>query len=270
MKIVNLTIGFVLLTLVFWVIESLWPSMPAQRKLRRGLGTDLVYWFFTPLVTRAISQLAVLIALVPLLMLLGYRLDQEVLQSAVKDSHGPFLQLPYWLQAVLVLIGGDFIEYWSHRWFHGRRLWRFHAIHHSSKEVDWLSSVRLHPVNDLGIRLCQTIPFVLLGFSSTVLAAYVPFLTFYALLVHANVSWTFGPFRYVLASPAFHRWHHAKEEAARAKNFAGLLPLFDILFGTIYMPADRQPAEFGVPDDSVPESFLGQMLYPFERSLQSK
>jgi len=122
----------------------------------------------------------------------------------------------------------------------------------------------------VGIRLCQTIPFVLLGFSSMVVAAYVPFRTFYALLLHANVSWTFGPFRYVLASPAFHRWHHSKDEAARDKNFAGLLPLFDILFGTIYLPADRQPAEFGVPSDSVPESFLGQMLYPFERSLQSK
>src|SRR5262245_41913405 len=118
MKIVNLTIGFVLLTLVFWVIESLWPNIPALRKLERGLGTDLVYWFFTPLVTRAISLLAVLIALVPLLLLLGYRLDHEVFQSAVKDGHGPFLQLPYWFQVVVVLVGGDFIAYWSHRWFH--------------------------------------------------------------------------------------------------------------------------------------------------------
>ena len=81
MKIVNLTIGFVLLTLIFWVIESLWPSIPAQPKLRRGLGTDLVYWFFTPLVTRAISLLAVLIALVPLFLLLGYRLDRRSLAS---------------------------------------------------------------------------------------------------------------------------------------------------------------------------------------------
>jgi sterol desaturase/sphingolipid hydroxylase (fatty acid hydroxylase superfamily) len=38
--------------------------------------------------------------------------------------------------------------------------------------------------------------------------------------------------RSVIASPRFHRWHHTGEAEARDKNFAGLLPLCDILFGT--------------------------------------
>jgi len=49
-----------------------------------------------------------------------------------------------------------------------------------------------------------------------------------------------GPLRAVLASPRFHRWHHTSAKEGRDKNFAGLLPLWDILFGTYYMP-DLQP-----------------------------
>lgn len=46
---------------------------------------------------------------------------------------------------------------------HGRHLWRFHAVHHSSQNVDWLSAVRLHPVNEIGAKLMQLVPLYLLG-----------------------------------------------------------------------------------------------------------
>jgi len=258
----SLSVAFVALTLVFWGIEYFWPSVPKQKRLRRGFATDVIYWMFTPLVTKSISRVLMLIVLVPLLLMLGRSLDRQ----AVAAGYGPMVALPTWLQAVLVFVVGDFIGYWSHRWFHGRRLWKFHAVHHSSKELDWLSSVRLHPVNDAVSRILQAVPFVLLGFSPLVVAAYVPFLTFYAILLHANVSWSFGPLGYVLASPAFHRWHHTKETEAIDKNFAGLLPVWDLMFGTFYLPHDRQPIEFGVHDDGVPETFWGQLAYPFRRA----
>jgi sterol desaturase/sphingolipid hydroxylase (fatty acid hydroxylase superfamily) len=204
----------------------------------------------------------VLLALAPIFLLLGWRLEKE----AIAAGFGPLVQLPLWLQAILILVVGDFIGYWSHRWFHSRRLWKFHAIHHSSTELDWLSSVRLHPVNEVGSRILQAIPFVLLGFSPKAVAAYVPFLTFYAILIHANVSWGFGPLRYVIATPLFHRWHHTSEDEALDKNFAGLLPLWDILFGTLYLPEGKRPTHFGTHDHSVPESFLGQLAYPFRKT----
>ena len=251
--------ALVILTLIFWAIKFLWPSLPQQRRLRQGLGTDLIYWFFTPFISKTLGQIAILIALVPPMLLLGRKLDRETIAA----GYGAILTLPVWLQATLILVGGDFIGYWTHRWFHGRRLWPYHAVHHSSKHLDWLSSVRLHPVNEIGSRIFQAVPFVLLGFSPTVIAAYQPFLTFYAIFIHANVSWTFGPLRYLIATPLFHRWHHTKEDEAIDKNFAGLLPIWDILFGTFYMPAGKVPAEFGVHDDSVPESFWVQMLHPF-------
>jgi len=81
--------------------------------------------------------------------------------------------------------------------------------------------------------------------------------------VHANLSWDLGPFRYVFSSPAFHRWHHTKADEGLDRNFAGGLPLWDLLFGTFYMPR-RNPTSFGI-DDPIPSGFLGQMLQPFRR-----
>jgi sterol desaturase/sphingolipid hydroxylase (fatty acid hydroxylase superfamily) len=260
-QLLQLVVGFAVLALAFSVIEWLWPGRSRQPRIRRGLVTDVIYWFFTPLVTRTISHAAILLTVVPLLLVMGRPLDGKSIQAGV----GPLAALPTWAQVAMILLIGDFIGYWVHRGFHGQRLWKFHAIHHSSRDLDWLSSVRLHPVNDAVMRVCQAIPFVLLGFSPLVVAAYLPFLTLHAIALHANVSWTFGPLRYVVASPIFHRWHHAKEEQALGKNFAGLFPFWDLLYGTIYMPADKQPSEFGVNDGPVPESFWGQLTYPIVR-----
>jgi sterol desaturase/sphingolipid hydroxylase (fatty acid hydroxylase superfamily) len=198
-----------------------------------------------------VSRLVLLAVLAPLLILMGRSLERAALEA----GWGPVGGLPVWAQTVTVLVAGDFIGYWAHRWFHGPRLWRFHAVHHSSEEVDWLSSVRLHPINDIGGRLLRAVPFAVLGFSPTVIAAYIPFLTFHALLLHANVKWTFGPLRYVISSPVFHRWHHSSELEAVGKNFSGLFPVWDVLFGTFYMPARQQPLTFGAPQAEVPEGF---------------
>ena len=69
--------------------------------------------------------------------------------------------------------------------------------------------------------------------------------------MHANLDWDWGPLRSFLVSPRFHRWHHTSEEEARDKNFAGLLPLWDILFGTYYMPRERRPTVCK-PNDATP------------------
>ena len=88
----------------------------------------------------------------------------------------------------------------------------------------------------------------------------VPVLAFYSLLLHARVPWRFGPLRFVIASPAFHRWHHTSQAEGRDKNFAGFLPIWDLVFGTYYLPTDRQPRRFGVDDEAVPEGFWAQLV----------
>jgi hypothetical protein len=68
--------------------------------------------------------------------------------------------------------------------------------------------------------------------------------------------------RFIVASPVFHRWHHTKETEVVDKNFAGLLPLRDAVFGALYLPHDRRPVDFGTRDP-VPPDFLGQLMYPW-------
>ena len=109
-------------------------------------------------------------------------------------------------------------------------------------------------------------PLYWIGFDGRALAAFVPLLTLYALVLHANVGWTYGPLRFVVASPVFHRWHHTSEEEGLDKNFAGLFPFFDMLFGTFYMPPGREPSRFGVLRDEVPRGLVGQLVYPFRQT----
>jgi sterol desaturase/sphingolipid hydroxylase (fatty acid hydroxylase superfamily) len=206
-------------------------------------------------VTRTITPIAAALTLLPFAALYGMNLKSFI------HGHGALAGQPLWLQALEIFVVGDFLGYWQHRLFHGQVLWRFHAIHHSSSELDWLSSVRLHPVNDALSRLIVAVPLVLAGFNTAVVALYAPFTTFYAIMLHANLSWDYGPLRYVIASPAFHRWHHTSAEEGRDRNFSGALPLWDILFGTFYMPR-KQPVRFGI-SDPVPAGFVGQMIAPF-------
>lgn len=253
--------GLLLGAAVLGTLERLRPAI-ARPWPRQGLRTDLAYWFFTPLVTRWITRLAVIGAVLLLAWRAGVPLDRAHVQAFVAGSERAVGTLPVWAQVVAVLLLGDLVGYGMHRLFHGRRLWRFHAVHHSSRHVDWLSSVRLHPLNDVLMKLGQVVPFVALGFNPAVVASYAPFLTFHALLLHANVTWTFGPLRYVVSSPAFHRWHHTTEAEGLDKNFAGLFPFIDLAFGTFYMP-DRQPQRFGILEGDVPEGIFRQLAYPF-------
>jgi sterol desaturase/sphingolipid hydroxylase (fatty acid hydroxylase superfamily) len=262
----GIALGFVVLSLAFGLLERLWPALPGQPRLREGFRTDLAYWFFTPLVTRAISRAALIAGLLLIAVAAGVPLQKGAIKAFVETRRTWASTLPVGLQAVLVIVLGDLIGYWGHRLFHGRALWKYHAVHHASTRLDWLSSVRLHPVNDALERLLQVVPLFLLGFNLGVLAAYVPFLTLYAIFLHANVRWDFGPLRAAIATPRFHRWHHTSQREGLDKNFAGLLPLWDVLFGTYYMPAGLQPERFGVDGEPVPEGFLAQLAYPFRRA----
>jgi sterol desaturase/sphingolipid hydroxylase (fatty acid hydroxylase superfamily) len=250
---------FVILTIFLGILERFWPSIPNQTKWRRGVWLDTFYWFFTPMVIQILSMISVALVLLPLYLLLGRSLAWDNILA----GYGPVATLPVWLQGAIMIIVGDFIGYWTHRLQHIPPLWDYHAVHHSGEVIDWLTGVRLHPVNDIVSRVGQASPLLLLGFSPLAVEFYTPFLFSYVALIHANVSWTYGPFRYILASPAFHRWHHTRDEEGLGKNFAGLFPIFDVIFGTFYMPQGQQPKNFGIIGEPIKETFFAQLIYPF-------
>jgi sterol desaturase/sphingolipid hydroxylase (fatty acid hydroxylase superfamily) len=256
----SIIISFLVLFVAFRLLELFRPRQKRLPVLRRGFWTDLVYWAFTPLVTRVVTGAGVAIAVFPLAYAIYGALDRDLIMR----GFGPLSRLPLWVQGLGILVLGDFTGYWMHRWFHGARLWRFHVVHHSSVDLDWLSAVRLHPVNDVVMRVAGVLPVLLIGFAPIAVTGVIPILTLLAILVHANFDWDWGPFRWVIASPRFHRWHHTSETEARDKNFAGLFPAWDILFGTYHMPKHRWPASFGTATP-VPSGLLGQLVFPFRR-----
>ncbi|MBD2092685.1 sterol desaturase family protein [Microcoleus sp. FACHB-1515] len=253
---------------MFALIERFWPSIANQPKLRPGVWTDVVYWFFTPMVIQTMSIISIVLFLLPIYLFIG-RVSIEngtlILDwSKILAGYGLVSHWPLWVQGAIAIILGDFLGYWTHRMNHSRLLWDYHAVHHSGEIIDWLSAVRQHPINDMLSRVITASPVMLLGFSPIAVEAYVPFLSVYIALIHANIFWDYGAFRSVFASPVFHRWHHTTDEAGLGKNFSGLFPIFDVIFGTFYMPRHQQPRNFGI-SEAMPNSLWGQMTYPFRR-----
>jgi len=259
----------VVLSAIFFLVERVAGRgrNREQPVFRQGWLTDVVYWFTTILLTKPFVRLMFILPL-SLLLIAGIT-SVDAMKRGAYSGFGPLSRQPVWLQAIEVYLLVDFCNYWTHRLFHRGRWWPFHAVHHSSTDLDWLGSLRVHPVNDLVTKLTQATPVLLLGFNPLVTLSTAPFLTFYAIFLHANVNWDFGPLRSVVATPVFHRWHHSREREAWDKNFAGLLPLWDILFGTYYMPRGRYPENFGI-NEPMPAGWTGQFVEPFFRLFQPR
>jgi len=130
--------------------------------------------------------------------------------------------------------------------------------------LDWLSAVRFHPIEDAVMLAWRVTPLLFLGFNPDVFIPVAVIFGVWDVFSHANVTWELGPLKYVLITPRFHRWHHTSQEEGLDKNFAGVFPIYDLLFGTWYMP-NRIPTEFGAGEEPVPAGFWHQVLYPFRK-----
>jgi len=226
-----------------------------------GLVTDICYMVIVPFVAPYL-RMSLMIAGAALLS--GVMTGQQI-ADYFEHARGPLAGLPFWAQVAIYIVASDFLLYWNHRIFHGTALWRYHAVHHSAEEVDWTTAYRFHPVNLwLGMFLVAAI-MLYLGVAPAVLLFLVPFDTTVAAFVHANLNWTLGPLKYVVATPVFHRWHHTYLEDGGNTNFAPLLAIWDVVFGTFYMPQSKVPARYGIDEPAYPQDFLGQLVHPFRQ-----
>lgn len=250
------------LGIVFAVLTFFWacnPGRPWWR--RRELATDICYWFIIPLISR---YLRIGLLIIGAALLFGIT-TMDGLTAFYEDGHGPLATLPLWLQAAIFLVGADLIMYWSHRIFHGSTMWKYHAVHHSSKELDWISAARFHPVNMMLGSVAADVALLLAGISPQALVILGPFTIAHSAFVHANLNWSLGPLRYVIAGPVFHRWHHTSADQGGDKNFAPTFPVLDLIFGTFYLPKQTLPQSYGVADETYPDDFGAQMIHPFKQ-----
>ena len=248
------------LAAVFTILTWFWACNPGRPWWRKpDIVTDLCYWFFIPVITR---YLRIGMLIVGAAFLFGIT-TADGLVAFYDNGHGPLAALPLFVQMGIFLVGEDIILYWTHRLFHGKRMWRYHAVHHSSEELEWISAARFHPINLFLGSVTADVVLLLMGISPNVFIVLGPFTIAHSAFVHANLDWTLGPFKYVIAGPVFHRWHHTAADRGGEKNFAATFPIMDVLFGTFYMPAGERPDRYGVAEPEFPSSFQGQLLHPF-------
>lgn len=248
-------LDLLMLAVLFVPLERIFPRLSEQAVFRKGWTTDLAHF----LVSHLSVQVLMLLTLTPAMVLFRFAQDASF-QRAVRGQ-------PALLQFLEILVLADLAEYWIHRLFHSVGfLWRFHAVHHSSAELDWLAGSRLHLFDIVVTRAAAFLPLYALGFSRMPVYAYLVFVSFHAVFIHANLRFPLRRLAPWFGTPRFHHWHHSAAPEARDKNFAIHLPWIDRLFGTLYLP-EGWPAQYGTGGTRVPEGFVRQLAFPLSGPL---
>jgi sterol desaturase/sphingolipid hydroxylase (fatty acid hydroxylase superfamily) len=249
------SVWLMILVVIFVPLERVFAVHP-QKVLRKGIVTDLGYYFLS-------SLLPALLLGAPL-GLLAWVVHQAVPSGIL----AAIAALPFWARVVVGLVAGEVGYYWGHRWSHEIPwLWRFHAIHHSAERLDFMVNTRAHPVDLMFVRMCGLIPLYVLGLAGPLTASggMIPVLivlvaTVWGFFIHANLRWRLGPLEHVIATPAFHHWHHTLR-GPLDRNYASMLPWMDRVFGTLHLPRGQWPADYGI-EAVLPDTLAGQLLYP--------
>ena len=254
-----LFVWLVVVALIFIPLERLW-YLRRQPMLREGLRDDLALYFLGGLIPPLFGLFVTAACIAASLWLLP-------------ASYFAWLtSWPLYISVPFAILAGEICYYWAHRLSHEIPwLWRFHSLHHSPTEMDWLVNTRAHPLDLVFGHVISGAPLLLLGIkqpdsaaAAKWLFAAVIFNVFWAFFVHSNIRVRLGWFEHVLTTPAFHHWHHANDSPeVTNKNYSAVLPWVDRLFGTHHLP-DRHPAVYGTPDQ-LPQGIFALLAYPFRR-----
>ncbi|WP_018500793.1 sterol desaturase family protein [Parafrankia discariae] len=245
----RLLIGFLICALVFVPLEQLVPLV--QRTSRPDWAVDVVHTFA--------NRLPITIAVAVTLGFVG-----PAVHAVFPDAVRRFvLDQPGWVRFTVLILLADLANYLGHRALHEiGPLWRLHAVHHSSTGLDWLSTSRGHPLDQIINLVVTVVPLYAIGFDVTFSAVFIAFQFYFPFLAHANTRITLRPLSAVFVTPAFHHWHHALEPAAVNRNYGAILSVWDRLFRTRHLPPGM-PGAYGIAE-AMPASWLGQLAAPFQ------
>jgi sterol desaturase/sphingolipid hydroxylase (fatty acid hydroxylase superfamily) len=244
----NTVFSFMLFFIVFLPLERLF-AFHKQQIFRREWGTDLLFFAGQFLIWTSLTLFV--------LTLLHSGIDA----LPIENFREAIAQQPWWLQFIEVVLLCDFSIYWMHRLSHHLPLFlRFHRVHHTAEKLDWLAAYREHPLDNVYTRVIENLPALILGFPLETIAGFMMFRGIWALFIHSNADIPIGPLKYILGSPRLHHWHHEIKHNASC-NFANLMPLMDILFGTFYDP-DKKPKQYGISEE-ISHNYFAQIIMPF-------
>lgn len=245
---------------LYLVLRPLEALFPAERwSNRRGTGVDI---FYTLLHRLGLFPLVVFLLLTPLFEQVTQGLRMLHFTPLALDNLWPGVTDVPLVSFLMYLVVLDFVDYWLHRGQHRFRWWwELHALHHSQRKMSFWADNRNHLLDDLLVDVVKAAVALAIGVEPAQFVGLVIATRVLQSLHHANLAWALGPVGRVIVSPLFHRRHHAigvgHEGRHQGCNFAVLLPVWDVLFGTAdFRPAveptgirDQLPAPQGVERD---------------------
>jgi|TARA_B110000971_G_scaffold33880_1_gene31646 sterol desaturase/sphingolipid hydroxylase (fatty acid hydroxylase superfamily) len=264
----NYFYGLILISLVVWGLETIFPWRKNQPLFRKDFWLDTFYMFFNffllnLLVLIALSNAAAVI-FNDILGIIGLSIsDFKLLEINT---------LPLFSRIFVFFIVVDFVQWCTHRLLHRFEfLWNFHKVHHSVKQMGFAAHLRYHWMEPVVYNSLRYIPLAIIGGFS---AQDVAFVHFFSITIghlnHANINLDYGWLKYILNNPKMHIWHHSKELPAERKfgvNFGLTLSIWDYIFKTNYIPHSGKDIEIGFEGDELfPKGFIAQELYPFNKT----
>lgn len=158
--------------------------------------------------------------------------------------HWPLADWRTWVAGFLAV---EFAYYWHHRASHTVRwLWANHAVHHSAKELTFLSAIRLGWTNLISGGWLFYLPLISLGFDPRLVLVVLAIDLHYQFFLHTEAVGRLGPLEWVLNTPSHHRVHHGRNPCYLDRNYGGMVIIFDRLFGTFAAERPEEPVEYGL------------------------
>jgi sterol desaturase/sphingolipid hydroxylase (fatty acid hydroxylase superfamily) len=182
------------------------------------------------------------------------------------------IKVAYTVAFFLLYDFGHFIAHYAlHRY---KVLWQFHKVHHSAEVLNPITSARMHPVDLWGLSICENIGVGIatgiffyigggaIGFYSFLGAhALVAVYRLIGQLRHTHVWLSYGKLGYIFMSPAQHQIHHSAEPRHWGRNNGFGFAIWDWMFGTLYVPREREHFKMGLGDGTEQEWHKVSAMY---------
>jgi len=257
---VNYFWWLVLLSLVVWGLEILFPWRKNQAIIRKDFWLDAFYMFFNFYVFALIIS--------------GFYVIVELAAQNFGYSTGALAiinvqEMPTWLGLLIFFILNDLVQRFTHVLQHRYNwMWQFHKVHHSVEQMGFAAHLRYHWMENIFYKPLKTLVVMILvgGEPSDAFIIHYFAITI-GHLNHANLNWSYGPLKYIFNNPKMHIWHHAyslPDERSKGVNFGISLSIWDYIFRTSYIPESGRDIKLGFTGISkFPDSFLKQAVYGF-------
>lgn len=255
--------GLIFISSIVWGLELVFPWRKNQKIFRKDFWLDLFYMFFN-------------FSIFSIIITGFYKVFNEISIDFLNISPSSIsvLDLSYFnptIQLLVFFVILDFFQWMTHILMHKYSfLWKFHKVHHSSKEMGFAAHFRYHWMENILYKPLKVFAVMLIGGFEPEQAYLVHFLAItIGHLNHSNIKMSYGPLKYLFNNPIMHLHHHSSLSSKKFKygvNFAISLSIWDYIFKTNYIPHNNGEIELGYEgDNKMSKNFIGQLFYGFKK-----